>query len=327
MDLKNIVLHQLIKEEGGQPKLNCSDHTLPIDSKDIIDFIERFLKIYNRKRPTQGTFKDDAENYPFQKYVQEYIEGGDFLEFSKKAMSALKRAIDFPSTKGGYVVFIHYIQKGVDFIVTTMLDNSAQFAVDEVQLSIEKLKTLNLDELVRANRVNINKWQNGEEAYLTFIKGKRQVSKFFQVFIGNTDLTSSRINAGNLKNAMQDYMRLKDYDQEKKSKIYNDVKSYVHKMIKQEKDIELKSVSAIINPEEPSFFEDFTIDQDRPVSGSFRSTLNTDFNFLYQSIVKEEGYKLTFEKELVKQGKIKRSGNNIVIKNVDNNILNNEFGK
>lgn len=327
MTLENIVLHQIIKEEGGEPELNCSDQVLPVDSPDIIDFVTRFLKIYNRRRPTQGSFKDDVENYPFQKYVKDFIDENDnFLTFSKKAMKTLKKAINLPTTKGGYVVFIHYKNGDNSFIVTTMLDNSSQFAVDEEELNIEKLTTLNLDELVRANRVNINKWEDDEDSYLTFIKGKREVSKFFQTFIGNTDLTSSRINANNLKDSLAEFMRSQNYTQAKKSAINTAIKVYVDKMIDEEKDVELTSVSAIVNPEIPDEFIEYTIENDKPVSGSFRSTRKSDFDFLYQSVVKGEGFKLTFEKRLIQAGKIGRQGNNLIIKEIDPNILNREFG-
>jgi nucleoid-associated protein YejK len=173
-----------------------------------------------------------------------------------------------------------------------MLDNSAQFAVDEEELSIEKLTTLNLDELVRANRLNINKWVNEEGAYLSFIKGKRQISKFFQKFIGNTDLTSSKINANNLKDSMQEFMRSANYSQSKKSKVFSAVKSYVDKMVDSEKDVELKSISAIMNPEMPEEFIDYTVDNDKNISENFRSNHKTDFKFLYQSSLSGEGYNL-----------------------------------
>ncbi|WP_027395071.1 nucleoid-associated protein [Aquimarina latercula] len=326
MNLKNIVLHQVLKEEGGKPELNCSDHLLPVDAEDIVDFVERFLKIYNKKRPTQGTFKEDADNFPFQKYALAYVEGDSFLEFTKKAMETLKRAIDKPTTKGGYVIFMHYEHNTIEYIVTTMLDSSPQFAVDENQLNIEKLKTLNLDELVRANRVNVNKWQNEEEGYLTFIKGKRAISKFFQAFIGNTDLTSSRINANNLKDGLNEFMRANKYSQDKKMKIFNNIKTYVDRMIDLAKDVELVAVSAIVNPEAPEAFTNYTIENGKQVSGSFRSTLKGDFSFLKQSTVKGNGYKLTFDKELIKKDKITRSGKNIIIKDVSQDILDREFG-
>ncbi len=327
MTLENIVLHQIIKEEGGEPALNCSNQLLPVDSEDIIDFVTRFLKIYNRRRPTQGSFKEDSDNYPFQTYVKDFIdENDDFLTFSKKAMKTLEKAIKLPTTKGGYVVFIHYKNGENSFIVTTMLDNSSQFAVDEDELNIEKLTTLNLDELVRANRVNISKWNAGEDAYLTFIKGKREVSKFFQTFIGNTDLTSSKINANNLKDSLSEFMREQNYTRAKKSSINTKIKQYVDRMIDQEKDIELTSVSALVNPDTPDEFIEYTIVNEKPVSGSFRSTKKSDFSFLHQSIVKGDGFKLTFEKRLIQTGKINRQGNNLIITEVDPEILNREFG-
>ncbi len=327
MELKNIVLHQIIKKENGKPTLNCSDHLLPTTNTDIIEFVERFLNIYSNRSPTYGTFKDDKENYPFQKYLEEYLEGHDFLDFSLKAMNTLKKAIDIPSTKGGYVIFINYTQGSVDFVVTTMLDNSAQFAVNEEKLIIEKLSALNIDELVRANRVNINKWNDNDDAYLTFIKGKRDVSIFFQEFIGNTDLTSAKVNANNLKDALQEYMRVKGYDRDKKFKVSREIEDYIFKRIDSEEDIELDSISALVDAENPRGFMDYSLENDKNVSGRFRATKKGDFYFLHRTVVKGNGYKLEFDKELVKRNIVVRDGSNIIIKNVDKNVLDREFGQ
>ncbi|GAL66478.1 hypothetical protein [Jejuia pallidilutea] len=66
MELKNIVLHKIIKKENGKPTLNCSDHLLPTANADIIEFVERFLNVYSNRSPTYGTFKEDKK-LPFSK--------------------------------------------------------------------------------------------------------------------------------------------------------------------------------------------------------------------------------------------------------------------
>lgn len=325
MKLKNIVLHQLIKGEGSIPKENYSDHLLPIDDSDILDFVNNFITVYGKRRPTYGAFEENKDEYPFQKYVDEYLSSNDFLQFSLKAMGGLKKAINKPTTKGGYVIFIHYEYAGTDYIITTMLDNRPGFAVNENKLNIEKLKTLNLDELVRANRINVKKWKDGEDSYLTFIKGKRDVSKFFQEFIGNTDLTSARVNAKKFETALKDYMREKEYDYDKRTEVNSKLREYTYNCIDKEEDIELASLSAIINPEQPDDFSLFTEKNDMEVSGSFRATKKSDFQFYSKSIINGKGFNLKFEKNLIQEGVIERRGNDIIIHNVDEYTLDREF--
>lgn len=205
MNLKNIILHQIIRENEEEPELNCSDHNL-VENDTVIEFVEKLIKIYSSKNPTFGAFEEDSVNYPFQKKVREYLDGSNFITFSKESMSILKKEIKTPKATGGYVVFVHYEEKQVDFIITAMLDKSTQFAVDDASLGIEKLKTLDIDKLARANRINVKKWDAEESLYLTFIKGTRDVSKYFQKFIGSTDITSAKINSRIIDNAVNRYL-------------------------------------------------------------------------------------------------------------------------
>lgn len=325
MKLLNIILHQIQKDEDGAPSLNLSDHLLP-KNETTIEFIEMLIKSYSSKNPTYGTFQEDEELYPFQKRVREYIDNKDFLNFSIESMKILKKEINVNKATGGYIVFAHYEEKTIEYLVTIMLDKSVQFTVDDRNLDIEKLKGLDIDKLARANRINIPKWIAGEELYLSFIKGTREVSAYFQKFIGNTDLTSAKKNATNLKTALYQYMRDNNYDYERRSRVMSDLLNYTENQVSNDEDIKLESISAIINFEKiTDFIEYVQIKEDLEVSGSFRAKSKNDFNFLHQVTIKEKGYKLEFEKELIKSGKIEKVDNKIIINDVPDEILDNEL--
>ena len=178
MELKKIILHQVIRENNEDSTLNLSDHLLGIN-ETTIEFMEGLVKSYTLKNPTYGAFDADMTNNPFQTSVRDYFQNGNFLEFSKKAMNTLKKAINTPNAKGGYVVFFHYEEKNENFIVTAMLENSTRFVVNDESLDIEKLLGLDIDKVARANRINWQQWEGGKETYLSFIKGTRGVSNYF----------------------------------------------------------------------------------------------------------------------------------------------------
>lgn len=159
MEIKYIVLHQIKREDNQAPELNLSSQLLDVTNSTVKDFMARLTKSFSSKNPTYGKFEDDENNYPFQKWVKEHIEKNDFLEFSKKAMETLKKAIQVPQAKGGYVLFANYIEKQEDFIITIMLDKSAQFTINDDNLDIEKLEVLDIDKLARASRLNTTRWQ------------------------------------------------------------------------------------------------------------------------------------------------------------------------
>ncbi len=329
MEIKHIALHQIIRFENEIPKLNCSNHLLDSENPVVVDFIESLVKSFGRKGPTYGRFEDDEVNYPFQKHVKEYRKNHEFLNFSVNAMKIIKAKIQVPKATGGYVIFAHYIEKQIDFMVTAMLNKSAQFAVDDESLDINKLETLAIDKLARANRLNISKWeQNTDETYLAFIKGTREVSDYFQRFIGNTDLTSSKVNSSNLNTAMNRFMRQENYTEEEKANKRQKIFNYIEDRRKKNEDVHVNTVSALLCAEQPDKFTTYIEkNEDLEVSNVFRVVKKADTYYFHKTKIAESGYTLEFEKSLKKEKKIIRQGNDIVIKNVPQEILNEEFGE
>lgn len=318
MELKNIILHKIIREENNKPELNLSNHLLPINNVTK-DFITKLIKSYTSKSPTYGAFNTDGINHPFQNSVKDYFKTSNFLTFSTQAMDTLKKAIEKPQAKGGYVVFAHYIEKEQDFIVTVMLDNSERFVVNE-ELNIEKLLGLDIDKVARANRINWQEWDRNEETYLSFTKGTRRVSNYFaKDFIGCTDFTSSKENAKNLELAVSSYMRDNHFEDDKKIRIKGQIKEYTDGRINTDKDIKIDAISAYIDPNNPTNFVDYIHENEYKV-GNFRSTRKSDFKSFEIKTLKGEGYKLEYSLnsdnvELDKDNKI------IIIKNVSDFVF------
>lgn len=324
MELKNIILHQILRKEDEVPDLNLSTHTLS-DNETVKEFVENLVKSYGSKNPTLGTFEEDITVYPFQGMVKSYLEDSDFIKFTTESMGLLKKELQVPNATGGYVAFVHYEYRQREYIITVMLDNSIQFAVDDNSLDLEKLKTLDIDKLARANRIDLKKWEDNEDLYLSFIKGTREVSVYFQKFIGTTDITSAKKNVTIINDAVTRYCRENNIQGDDKFKILDDLYAYFELQLSNDEDVELDSISSIISPQTPNHFKSFLTDNEIEVSGKFRTTKKDDFKNIRRRTIKEKGYILSFEKSLLKTGKIIKDGNNIVITNVPDEILNKEF--
>lgn len=315
MTVTNIVFHHIEKEQQGKASLNCSDKLLPIN-QTVDEFVAKLIKNYNHRNPTQGTFEKDADNYPFQKKVDSYLTDGDFLVFTQESMKILEKEIDKPNTTGGYVVFVHYNYGDADYLITAMLEKSIQFTVNDINLDIEKLKTLDVEKLARANRLNIKRWKDGDVLYLSFIKGTRAVSNYFVDFIGSTDITSSKDNFIKLKEATNRYCNEHNIKGLEKDKIKDKMTAYFLDCLDKNKDAELKSVSSLINDREPEAFLDFINENEIEVSGKIAINRRSDFDTFIRNKLKEKGYTLTFDESLKKNKKIEHKGNQIIINNV-----------
>lgn len=324
MIVKKIVFHHIVKELKDTPVLKCSDKLLPINAT-VIEFVEKLIKNYSSKNPTQGTFKEDKMNYPFQSKADEYVKNDDFLKFTQDSMTILESKINISTTTGGYVVFVHYEEKKVDFLITAMLDKSAQFTVDDENLDIAKLMTLDVEKLARANRLNFNRWKANDVLYLSFIKGTRDVSKYFIDFIGSTDITSAKENFAKLNEATNRYFVQNNLSVLEKDKIKDNISNYVVDCFQKGNDVELVSISSIINAQIPNSFLDFISDNELEVSGKIAINKKTDFDTLFRNRVSEKGYTLVFDKSLVKTKKIEHIGNQIIINDVPAEYIKNFF--
>ncbi len=324
MTVVNIVFHHVIKELKGKASLKCSDKLLPINAT-VNEFVTKLIKNYSSKNPTQGTFQDDSDNYPFQIKVGSYLTDGDFLIFTQDSMKILERAIDIPTTTGGYVVFVHYTEKNVDFLITAMLDKAVQFTVNDENLDIEKLKTLDVDKLARANRLNIKRWTENDVLYLSFIKGTRAVSNYFLDFIGSTDITSSKENFDKLKVATNRYFIEKKIKTLEKDQIKDRITAYLTECLELKKDAELSSISALINSQEPKDFLKFIKEKELEVSGKITINRKSDFDSFVRNRVSETGYTLVFDESLKKTNKITYKGNQIIINDVPDELIKSAF--
>lgn len=326
MKLKKIVLHHLKREGNQEPVLNFSDHLLDESDATVNEFVKKLVKSFGSKNPTYGEFQEDDIAYPFQNLVKDYRAENDFLEFSIESMKLLEKEIRVPQAKGGYVVFTHYQNNNIDFLITIMLDKSEQFTINDESLDIKKLKTLDIDKLARANRINFNKWENSEDLYLSFIKGTRDVSTYFQKFIGNTDLTSSKKNSQNLKDAISKFMRSENFSDEQKEKANQEIANYLDRQYTNSEDVEISAVSAHLNPNNPNSFIDFIQnDENLEVSGKYRLSRKADYNIFHRAKITGNGFKLEFEKNLIKQGKVMRDGNDLIFKDLPKDELDKQF--
>lgn len=321
MKIENLIFHQIIKEVQGAPTLNLSDTTIPIN-EDVDEFASKIIKSYNVKYPTQGIFQEDKDIYSYQEYIKDYIESeNDFIQFSQKSMKILNKEIDKKTTTGGYVVFLHYVEKTEDFLITIMLDKSDQFTVNDENLGIEKLKTLDIEKIARGNRLNITKWQNKNDLYLSFIKGTRGISNYFIDFIGATDVTSSKQNILLLSNNIDKFLNSKDYKPTQKLNIKEKVSDYIDECYTLKKVIELKSISAIITPKEPENFITFISENKLEASDNIYIARKADFEIFKTKKVSENGYTLKYDNKLIKNEKIVAKDGKIIINGVPDEII------
>lgn len=319
MDLRALIVHRLDKESNGVGVANLRQSLIPIEEKEL-EFINNVKETYYKKsNPNYGIFDSNTVSYPFQTMVTSYLSNEtDFLTFTITAMEHYKSVInDVPVATGGYVIFSHYLLNQEEFLMTVMLNNSKkQFNINN-DLSIDQLMSLDIDKLDMANSINITRWNNHENTYLSFARGRKQIANYFKRFIGCTDQTSAQQASENLKRAFLDYVGELDLETQAVEELRNRVFNYCTEKIKRKEDISLSHISSMIDEENPNLFSEFASSEEYSVNPMIKGHTKTLKNLKFY-VFRSKNLTLEFDSSLVANHTItyNRESNELLIRNV-----------
>ena len=307
MNVNALVIHKLEKRQQGNAKLTKAKKQLTITAVHQAFMSELKDAYYKKSNPIYGVFDAAADSFPYQKFIGDYLAGKiTFLEFTDKAVTHFETIINgIPQATGGYVLFCDF-ETTDKFITAIVLNDKESYFITET-LDISNEFILDIGKLDVANFVNCSKWQEGQDVYLSFTKGKKDVSNYFKTFIGCTDFTSAKESSENLKRALTDYLRQEGMDAAAIEQTKAAIFSYCERQMKKKEDIHLDFVSSLINQEEPEKFREFAAGESYQVSAAFKghSSLRSLKYYSYKSkdLVIEFDSKLLGDKVIYDQKK------------------------
>lgn len=183
--------------------------------------------------------------------------------------------------------------------MTVVINSKKQFNINDT-LALEEIFSLDIGRLDVANSVNLTKWLVNHETYLSFARGRKDVSIYFRSFIGCTDQTSAKQSSTKFKGTFLDYLRGLEITNEEKARIKQEVHDYCTRKTKAKEDILLEHVSSLIDPENPGLFSEFASDETHGVDANIKGHLSTLRDLKYYSY-KSENLNISFDSKLVGQ--------------------------
>jgi nucleoid-associated protein YejK len=276
INLQGFIVHKVNKTAGERRATLKLANTiiLPTDKE------RRFVAIaseayYKKSAPTYGIF-DDLISNKFQNELISYnAKQRDFYTFSCNCMNYYKDNIkDVTPATGGFIVFAHYFDtdKHFEFVLVLSINNKDGYVFNEDRLTIEDTKNIELNKIDLACQINITKWndyqgnQNTDvKTYLSLIKGNKDLSIYFMKFIGNANQTTSTESSKRLVNALDSFCKKNNYGREKTVETKNKVSDYCKDCMKEKKEISLSAISALIDIENPTLFQEYASDEEQAV--------------------------------------------------------------
>lgn len=271
MKLTHLIIHEIEKNNEKQdpsdlmPRLVLdSDQEFPLDQPASITFSTRLRDKYSNSISGYGCI-DRSENSIFQLQLQDYRDGKiDFIKLSKlhveRLMAALSEGQQLKWATGGLIVFLEYMEAGNTYLLITMIKEKTAITFDRNSFNLEELLSIDMEKIHEGARIDIKKWENDQQPYVSFIKkSSKDVSDYFRDSINCDSYTSSKKYTDAVFAALKDYSNQQEWDDETKKAKKQLLQEHFVDAINKKKDngdpiVYLKEISVILNQEDPDSF-------------------------------------------------------------------------
>jgi len=235
---------------------------LPVD--DVLQRLcDSLILMYTRAANSNGTLGIDPRAHRFPVHLREYVEGRSaFMPFTREAVALIAQQMEgsFLAT-GGYALFLRYRTDMHDFVLVAMLKLKPGAGIDAGTLTLTETLNIDLAHLNEAARINLTRWQEDQQPYLTFIKGatrQAEVSEYFRQALACTSFTDSRHHTEAVLRAAHDFVdaRIDLSVQERREERAAMRHRLFECLDSNREEVPLATIAAAVNPSAPDAFLD-----------------------------------------------------------------------
>ena len=303
MPIRHSIIHQIDKKPDGTPAVLYVSGTELVESQATENLLQELNEAYNAKAGKGwGLFHAQSGAYPLSGWLQAYIEGGDFIEFSCTSVEHLTKLMEESNLSvGGHVLFAHYQQGLTDYLVVALLQHSEGVTVN-ADLSVTPSKHLDFGSISLAAQINISEWRSNPKSrqYISYLKGSKglKATDYFRDFIGCQEGVDGPGETRTLLKAFSDFVESEDVPEESAREKTHALVSYSMAQAKIGEPITLDELSELIDEDRPKAFYDFIRNKDYGLSSAIPADKRT-LNQFRRFTGRAEGMSISFEQHLL----------------------------
>ncbi len=303
MPIRHSIIHQIDKKPDGLPAVLHVSSAELVESQATENLLNDLNEAYNAKQGKGwGFFHAQSGAFPLSGWLQAYIDGGDFIEFSQTAVEHLTKLMEESNLSvGGHVLFAHYQQGMTDYLVIGLLQHSESITVN-ADLTVTTSKHVDFGSITLAARINLSEWRNNPSSrqYVSYIKGKtgKKSSEYFRDFIGCQEGVDGPGETRTLLKAFSDFVESEDVPEESAREKTQVLVSYSVAQAKRGEPITLNELSELIDEDRPKAFYDFIRNKDYGLSPEIPADKRT-LNQFRRFTGRTEGLSISFEAHLL----------------------------
>lgn len=298
-----LAVHDLARKDGRY-EAQLAERTLAVtDTTQRV--IDEIYDLYNRRASKSHGKFTTQEGYPTQDQVRDYVADPekDFLALTSRMMETLKAQAQARSAStGGHVLFAHFRREERDYLLVAIVNDRLSAALTS-ERDMRDVKHLDLDGFRFAGRINLTAWANGEDRYVSFLKGKGDVSEYFRHFLGCDSVVKDRVDTSNLVTALKDFVVALEMPEREGNEFLGRAKAICERASRAREELEFEALANELMPKEPKKLIDHLALSDRALSDRFVPDRRA-----LASLVRLRGgtkqWKVEFEREAVSDGTI-----------------------
>lgn len=278
LEIQHSIIHGIIKNKdtsgADSVTIKPRQELLPIDDR-LITLGNDILKLYGKLSNGYGMLGNDYDVHRFPQYLNRHIRSEmDFVAFSKNTISVISELMSqqrFSTTS--YPVFFRYKNQGRDWLLIAVLKLKEGVGLDESTLDLNDTLSFDVSNLREAARIDIGKWSTNQQPYLSFIKrggsSDSESSRYFRDALSCLEYTDAKYNTDVAVRAVDDYCESKQFNAEKKQSLRARMYEYCKAKKDADEPVNLTSLSAILNDQEPDSFINFVRESGYEVNETF----------------------------------------------------------
>jgi nucleoid-associated protein len=245
LDLSNVILHQLRKNESDELVVNFRSQVLE-NNASTENLVAELHRVFNAK-PAKGfgSFQSDSE---FQNWLHELKDGTlNFYDFSQLSAKKLREElVKYPFAEEGILVMAEYQSLATQYLFIGILPMNQSLKITE-GLDISATDYLDIRQMDIVARIDLSLYRSDPESnrYLTYIKGRvgRKVADFFLDFLqADVGLDSKQQNLV-LMQAVEDFCSDAQFEKDEAISYKKQVYDYCNGQMKSGDEVQLKELS------------------------------------------------------------------------------------
>ncbi|SPK73067.1 Nucleoid-associated protein ndpA [Cupriavidus taiwanensis] len=303
--INGLIVHKLIKERQQRARVVPRDAIVPVNEA-VERLVTEIHRLYSEKTGKgYGKFEANEDNFPMPRLVREYFNDHsiDFYQLSIRMMEVLRDRADTERlSTGGYVLIAHVSNGATDFLLVAIVTDKIGTAITE-GLDIIDSPHLDLAALRVAGRVDATAWRAGNERYISFLKGRGEVSDYFKHFLGCDDVVMSASETKKLITCLKSFATERGMEQAQRDQLLRQAHEYCSHCADEKRPLSLDALANRLMPDEPEALRAVFANEGVQLSDGFVPDKKS-LRSLVRFKGKTPGWTVEFDRDALQSGNI-----------------------